>query len=57
MTIALTLSRAAVSKWVRLMRPMISLSPVYMAMSLLSQPTDAGMVQSTPATFMMTAVW
>ena len=36
---------------------MISLSPVNMAMSLLSQPGVAGMVQSRPATFMMTAAW
>ena len=55
MTMRLTRSRAAVSKWARLMRPMISLSPVNMAMSLLSQPGVAGIVQFTPATFMMTA--
>ncbi len=40
----------------RAMRPEISLSPVYMAMLLLSQPGVEGMVQFTPAACIMVAV-
>ena len=50
-----TFKRMAVSKCIFFKRPIISFSPMYMHMSLLSQPGVAGMVQLTPATSMMTA--